>query len=197
MTGCHARRSAFLTFFLPLLAVFGILVSCAAEKPPVYATPVYHSWKRTTDVVLDYPIPGHQNRFRIPRMNDVGFTVKPTIDNSKRLWNFPVGTIIVKEVYQTPKPAPGEQPIQLTIMVKAPKDPHSQGGWLWITRDLPNGKEAVFMGNFCITCHANANEKHPYGDGNPKEEFRDYVYFVPGEGGPGSRVGPLGASGTP
>ncbi len=38
------------------------------------------------------------------------------------------------------------------------------------------------MRNFCITCHANANEKHPYGDKNPNEEFRDYVYFVPGEG---------------
>jgi hypothetical protein len=36
------------------------------------------------------------------------------------------------------------------------------------------------MGNFCVTCHANANEKHPYGDRNPREEFRDYVFFVPG-----------------
>jgi two-component system, sensor histidine kinase YesM len=44
---------------------------------------------------------------------------------------------------------------------------------------FPDGKEAVFMGNFCITFHANANEKHPCGDGNPNEEFRDY--FVPGE----------------
>jgi len=76
---------------------------------------------------------------------------KPTIQNGKQRWDFPVGTIIVKEVYQTPKPAPGEQPVQLTIMVKAPNDPHSQGGWLWIT------------------------------DGNPDEEFSDYVYFVPGE----------------
>jgi hypothetical protein len=119
-------------------------------------------------------------------MNDIGFTAKPTIENGKQRWDFPAGTVIVKEVYETPKPVAGETPIQLTIMVKAPKDPHAQGGWLWITRDLPNGKESVFMGNFCITCHANANEKHPYGDGNPNEEFRDYVYFVPGEGSPNS-----------
>jgi hypothetical protein len=170
--------------FLPLLALLGILAGCRAERRIVYATPDYHSWKRTTEVVLDYPIPGHQDRFRIPRMNAVGFTAKPTVDNDRRRWDFPEGTIIVKEVYKTTKPARGEEPIQLTIMVKAPKDPRSQGGWLWITRDLPNGTEAVFMGNFCITCHANANEKHPYGDGNPNEEFRDYVYFVPGEGGP-------------
>lgn len=197
MTWCHARRTVFPAACFPLVAAFGLLVGCAASKPRVYATPDYHSWKRTTDVVLDYPIPGHQDRFRIPRMNDTGFTVKPTIDNGKLRWDFPVGTIIVKEVYQTPKPAPGEQPIQLTIMVKAPKDPHSQGGWLWITRDLPKGNEAVFMGNFCITCHANANEKHPYGDGNPNEESRDYIYFVPGEGGPNSGAGPLGAPKAP
>ena len=125
-------------------------------------------------------------------MNDVGFTVKPTNDNGKLRWDFPQGTVIVKEVYQIPKPAAGELPIQLTIMVKAPKDPHSQGGWLWITRDLPDGKEAVFMGNFCITCHANANEKHPYGDGNPNEEFRDYVNFVAGKGVPTRGQGPSG-----
>ena len=76
---------------LSLLAVCGMLAGCVAEKQQVYATPDYHSWKRTTDVVLDYPIPGHQNRFRIPRMNDVGFTVKPTLDNGKRVWNFPRG----------------------------------------------------------------------------------------------------------
>jgi len=173
------------SFLIPgVIATVGMLFSCAAGKTTVYATDDYHSWQRTTNVVLDYPIPGHQNRFRIPRMNAIGFSAQPTMANGKRTWNFPEGTVIVKEVYATTKPALGEKPIQLTIMVKASKDPHSQGGWLWITRDLPDGREAVFMGNFCITCHANANEKHPYGDGNPNEEFRDYVYFVPGEGGP-------------
>ena len=162
-------------------AAFLALASCSAKKVTVYATSDYPSWRRTTDLVLDYPIPGHQDRLRIPRMNDIGFTVKPTTVAGKRRWDFPEGSVIVKEVYRTPTPARGEPPIQLTIMVKAPKHPDAQGGWLWITRNLPDGKEAVFMGNFCITCHANANEKHPYGDGNPNEEFRDYVYFVPGE----------------
>jgi hypothetical protein len=194
MTGRHAAIRAVLP---TLLAAICILAGCSEKKQPVFATLDYHSWKKTTDVVLNYPIPGHQDRFRIPRMNDVGFTAKPSMDNGKRRWDFPEGTIIVKEVYQTSKPAPDELPIQLTIMVKAPSDPHSQGGWLWITRDLPDGKEAVFMGNFCITCHANANEKHPYGDGNPNEEFRDYVYFVPGEGGPSASAQPSSAVGTP
>jgi hypothetical protein len=170
-----------------ILAAAGLLAGCAAKKTPEYATADYHSWQRTTNVVLDYPIPGHQDRFRIPRMNAVGFSAKPAADNGRNRWDFPAGTVIVKEVYASTAPSAGDKPIQLTIMVKAPADPRSQGGWLWITRDLPDGKEAVFMGNFCITCHANANEKHPYGDGNPREEFRDYVYFVPGEGGPASR----------
>ena len=176
-------RRRFLSI-MSALAAAAMLASCAAGKAPAYATDDYHLWQRTTNVVLDYPIPGHQDRYRIPRMNAVGFTAQPTTVNGKRHWDFPEGSVIVKEVYANTKPAPQEKPIQLTIMVKAPKDPHSQGGWLWITRDLPGGKEAVFMGNFCITCHENANEKHPYGDGNPNEEFRDYVYFVPGEGEP-------------
>ena len=161
--------------------------SCVAEKPHEYATPDYHSWKRTTDVVLDYPIPGHQNRFRIPRMNDVGFTVKPTLDNGKRVWDFPVGTVIVKEVYRRRNPPQASSPSSSLLWLRLPRILIPRAAGLWITRDLPNGKEAVFMGNFCITCHANANEKHPYGDGNPDEEFRDYVYFVPGERGSGSR----------
>ena len=173
---------AYVVRLLPVLALAALLTACAPRKATVYATPDYHSWRRTTDIVLDYPIPGHQDRFRIPRMNATGFTASPVMDNGRYRWNFPEGTVIVKEVYATSRPGPGEAPVQLTIMVKAPKDPRSQGGWLWLTRDLPNGAEAVFMGNFCITCHANANEKHPYGDGNPNEEFRDYVYFVPGEG---------------
>ncbi len=168
------------TVMLAALAV--VCVGCAPRSSPQYATPDYHTWQKTTNIVLDYPIPGHQDRFRIPRMNAIGFSARPVVESGKNRWDFPEGTVIVKEVYANTKPAAGEQPIQLTIMVKDPKDEHSQGGWLWLTKDLPGGKETVFMGNFCITCHANANEKHPYGDGNPNEEFRDYVYFVPGEG---------------
>jgi len=161
------------------LAVLCGLASCTHKEEEVYGTPDYPTWKRTTDTLLNYPIPGHMNRLRIPRMNAKGFTVVPTREGNKLHWDFPEDTVIVKEVYATTTPAPGEAPVQLTIMVKDPADPRSQGGWLWITRDLPNGKETVFMGNFCVTCHENANEPHPYFDKNPNSEFRDYVYFVP------------------
>ena len=190
MTGFARARAALRAAVLPLVSAAVFLWGCTAEKQVVYATPDYRSWKRTTDVVLDYPIPGHQDSFRVPRMNGVGFGAKPTVVNGKRRWDFPTGTIIVKEVYRSMKPAQGEQPIQLTIMVKAPGDVHSQGGWIWLTRNLPDGREAAFMGNFCITCHADANEKHPFGDGNPNEEFRDYVFFIPADEAPGP--GPAG-----
>lgn len=156
--------------------IFG---ACARKAEKIYATPDYPTWRKTTDIVLDYPIPGHMDRLRIPRMNAIGFSVVPTLVGGKLRWDFPENTVIVKEVYAKPKPAPGEGPVQLTIMVKAPKDPRSQGGWLWLTRDLPDGKEEAFTGNYCVTCHSNANEGHPYFDRNQNLEFRDYVYFVP------------------
>jgi len=174
-----AARVSMMALIAPLVVV--LLAACAKKEEEVYATPDYPTWQRTTDIVLDYPIPGHMDRLRIPRMNAIGFSVVPTIDGAKLHWDFPEGTVIVKEVYATTKPAPGEAPVQLTIMVKDPTDQRSQGGWLWLTKDLPNGKETVFTGNFCVTCHANANEPYPYNDKNPNSEFRDYVYFVPKE----------------
>ena len=110
---------------LAIAAATAAFAACSARAPTVYATPDYHSWQRTTNVVLDYPIPGHQDRFRIPRMNAVGFTAAPTMVNGKRRWEFPDGTVIAKEVYATSRPSPGAAPVQLTIMVKAPRDPHS------------------------------------------------------------------------
>jgi hypothetical protein len=165
---------------LVLASILASLSGCA-KAAETYAPPEYVAWRRTTDVVLNYPIPGHMDRFRIPRMNDIGFSAKPKLIGGKRSWDFPEDTVIVKEVYASAKPGPGDKPIQLTIMVKDPTEKGAQGGWLWYTKDLPDGKETRFTGNYCITCHANANEQHPYGDGNPDEEFRDYVYFVPGE----------------
>ncbi len=177
---------------LGTIAAAGLLLALAGcSRPAVetYAPPDYPTWAKTTSIVLDYPIPGHENRLRLPRMNALGFTAKPARTGGRLVWDFPEDTVIVKEVYAKAKPAPGDKPIQLTIMAKDPKDPRAQGGWLWITKDLPDGKETVFEGNFCVTCHANANEKHPYGDGNPNEDFRDYVYFVPGEAAPKRQAG--------
>ena len=165
---------------LVIASVLALLSGCAKAEE-IYVPSDYVAWHRTTDVVLNYPIPGHMDRFRLPRMNDLGYKTLPKMVAGKLRWDFPEDTVIAKEVYASAKPAPGEKPIQLTIMIKDPSDKRNLGGWLWYTKDLPNGEETLFEGNYCITCHANANEQHPYGDGNPNEEFRDYVYFVPGE----------------
>jgi hypothetical protein len=166
------------------LALSSALCGCVKAAEEIYAPDDYPGWARTTAILLNYPIPGHENRLRIPRMNAKGFTAAPRAQGGKLVWDFPEDTTIVKEVFASANPAPGEKPIQLTIMAKDPTDKRAQAGWLWITKDLPDGKETVFTGNFCVTCHANANEQHPYGDGNPNEDFRDYVYFVPGESVP-------------
>lgn len=160
-----------------LALALALLASCSRQTAPVDHIPDgYASWRTTTKIRLDYPIPGHEDRFRIIHMNDLGFS----FSRSPVGVSFPIGTTIVKQVFATSSPAAGEEPIMLTAMVKAPDEPLSRGGWLWIVKDLAKGQETVFGGDFCYACHGNANEAHPYGDKNQSEEFRDYVFFVPG-----------------
>jgi hypothetical protein len=64
-------------------------------------------------------------------------------------------------------------------MVKRPDHEQAQGGWVWISRDPESGTETIFDDQFCVNCHSNANESHPYGTGNPAEAFRDYVFHTP------------------
>jgi hypothetical protein len=160
-------------------AVLALLPSACRKEEPSYVPSDFLSWRRTTEVPLDYPIPGHMDTLRVPRMNAVGWTAAPVPGgDGKNRWDFPEGTVIVKEVYSSRNPAPGEGPSMLTVMAKQPRDSRALGGWLWITKSS-GGEEKVFTGSFCVSCHANANERHPYFDRNPLEEFRDYVFFVP------------------
>ncbi len=174
---------------LALLAA-ALGASCRGRTRPAYLTPDYGSWRKTTELLLDYPVPGHMDRLRVPRMNELGWSARPREEGGKLRWDFPEGSVIVKEVYASRNPAPGEAPAELTIMVKAPRDPAAQGGWLWLTK-APGGEERLFEGSFCVTCHANANERHPYLDGNPREEFRDYVFLLPAL--PAASPGPAAA----
>ena len=113
-------------------------------------------------------------------MNDIGFGFTRTMDGQAEKVVFPEGTVIAKEVFKGSSPEPGISPMMITAMVKATGNPDARGGWVWVTKDLALGKEAVFKGDFCFTCHTNANEAHPYGDKNLDEHFRDYVFFIPG-----------------
>jgi hypothetical protein len=159
-----------------ILAVV-LLGACSGGRVKKYLPDDYSGWEKTTNTVLNYPISGHENHFRIPYINETGEKPEITVKNNRKYYNYPPGTIIIKEVYdKLTAPAPGEKPIMLTAMVKTPDDPNALGGWVWIVK-TPQNKEIIFKSDFCITCHNDANSAHPYGDKNPDGEFRDYVFF--------------------
>ena len=156
-----------------------LLSSCSGEKEQALIPEDYSSWEHTTTRELDYPIPGHESNYRRIYINSTGlnYTVEETEGEIRHA--YPPGTILVKEVYSSLEPAEGEEPMRLTVMVKRPDDERSRGGWLWVLKPLDAGEEKVITSEFCVTCHSNANEQHPYGDGNPQGAFRDFVYFPP------------------
>ena len=137
----------------------------------------YASWARTTQLELNYPIPGHMEHYRRIYINEKGKGVTTEIRKDRLYYEYPKGTIIVKEVFPTLTPAADEKPMALTVMVKDPDNPESRGGWVWVAKNMQTAVETVFNYEFCFDCHTNANEVHPYGDKNPNNEFRDYVYF--------------------
>lgn len=164
---------------MALLAAF-FVASCAAPVRPALVPEGYRTWRTTTDVRLDYPIPGHEDRFRVIHMNDKGFSFTRAGGPAGRV-DFPEGTIIAKDIFPTSNPGPTDLPVMVTAMVKASSDPDARGGWLWVVKDLSTGMESIQKGDFCVRCHANANEVHPYGSKNPGGAFSDYVFFVPGQ----------------
>lgn len=180
MTSQSRRRSGALASaaaaILPLMPL-----ACRKASPAELVPGDTAGWRATTSVRLDYPVPGHEERYREIRMSPAGFAYLESGSGSPggRL-DFPDGTVIVKDIYATSRPAPGEPPVMVTAMVKAPGDPDARGGWLWVVKDLASGGEKRMVGDFCVRCHANANERHRYGTGNPEGAYADYVFYVPG-----------------
>ncbi|MFW6329744.1 MAG: cytochrome P460 family protein, partial [Alkalispirochaetaceae bacterium] len=164
---------------IPLLllpAAFAVLIlGCAGdgEQEPL-VTGNHENWSRTTTETLDFPVPGHGGGARRIFINPTGETVEPP-DSAQEPWDYPDGTIIVKEIYSSSDPPEDVPPDSLTIMVKDRDHPMSRGGWVWITKSPGSDRETIFTEQFCVTCHANANEEHPYGDNNREGQFRDYT----------------------
>ncbi len=169
---------AMLTVLLAL-----IVAACqnsARELPALPTVEEYRSWHQPTDIPLNYPIPGHADMYREIYMNSIGEAVEKKIINGRQSYLYPVGTIIVKEIYNgLDAPDSGEQPIRLTIMINAPEHPQALNGWLWLDADFPPAQPRLITHRICVDCHANANEAHPYGDQNPQGDFRDFVFFPP------------------
>jgi len=162
-----------------LFCLLCLLISCSAGEPVTLVPEEYDDWQRTTQEDLRFPIPGHEDNLRRIFINQEGLDYRTEMEGDRRHFFFPEETVIVKEIYEGFSPTPGEEPTQLTVMIKKPNHPDSLGGWLWLIKDPGSGKENIITNEFCHTCHSNANEAHPYADGNPTGEFRDYVFYPP------------------
>ena len=160
-----------------IFSLFLFLSGCKKEETARLIVPDnYSNWAITADN-LNYPIPGHEKHFRRVFINPVGEKVTTEKKNGRLFYNYPKGTIIIKEIYPSLKPKPETKPISLSVMIKDPDNPKSRDGWIWIVKDLKKNTEKIIDYEFCYDCHTNANEPHPYGDGNPNGDFRDDVFF--------------------
>ncbi len=157
--------------------ILGGVSGCGPGREEPFLPVDYSDWKRTTDIELDYPIPGHENRYRRIFINNVGEGLTIRQGELGAVHAYPEGTVILKEVFSTLRPGADERPVQLTAMIKRPEDSRSRGGWIWVVLNTESGEQTVFANELCVTCHANANEGHPYGDRNEENEFRDFVFF--------------------
>lgn len=167
-------KNRFLTVFFILAAIFS---SCRRREPVNLVSADYGSWKKTHRVELDYPIPGHEDKYRRIFINALGENPAIRTVDGRIFHSYPPGTQVIKEIYESAEFREGMRPVMLTVMMKQPDHPLSRGGWLWIVQDRASGRESIISEEFCITCHSNANEKHPYGDRNPKEDHRDFLFF--------------------
>ncbi|MCP4404095.1 MAG: cytochrome P460 family protein [bacterium] len=174
----------YLSSISQLFVLLLFLASCrqqqTEDKLELPSPEEYRSWNMSIDAMLNYPIPGHRDNFRVIYINQIGESVGISDRDGRIHHEYPEGTMIVKEIYKgLDPPEDGEEPIELTIMLKDSRHPKAQEGWLWIVKGFEPEKVNIFERNFCVDCHANANEEHPYGDRNSGNEFRDFVYFPP------------------
>ena len=163
--------------FILLTLIIFYISACAEQKTEALIPNDYSSWKRTTEIELDYPIPGHMDNYRIPYINEIGENISITEQGGRVIHDYPEGTIIIKEIYSGLVYNEGDEPTALTVMIKNPTSSSARAGWIWIMKPLPSGQENIITDGFCVNCHNDANEDHPYGPGNPNLEFRDCVFF--------------------
>jgi len=167
------------TLMFPFIVGILLFSGCDGGKNEPLVPEDYSGWSRTTEEELDYPIPGHESHYRRIFINDIGKTYTITESDGRTIHEYPEKTIIIKDIYPGLTYEPGDEPVMQTVMIKNSEHEHSRGGWLWVVKDPETGTETVMDDPFCLTCHSSANEKHPYGDKNTDDEYRDYVFFPP------------------
>jgi hypothetical protein len=155
-----------------------VMVAGCEKKPEGPLVPAdYRTWRRVPSQPLRSPVPGHLDSTRVVYINPTGLKAITSTRGERVVDDYPRGTIIVKEVFPSLQADVGGVPPRLTVMIKNPGHKLARGGWVWILAEPPRGTERVIDYEFCFECHTDANEAHPYGDGNPGGEFRDYVFF--------------------
>ncbi|MBN1687383.1 MAG: cytochrome P460 family protein [Spirochaetales bacterium] len=164
------KPGAWILLITALLFVAG----CTGKTPANLVPADYSLWASTVDAPLVYEIPGHTMDIRKIYINETGTRLEVRETGGEVFHEYPEGTIILKENYRAQE---SDRPAMLTAMIKARKDPRARGGWIWVAKDTAAGEERIFSDEFCFTCHQNANEQHPYGDGNRNGDFRDFVFY--------------------
>lgn len=162
-----------------LVLALPAVMSCRRQEagPLLPSAQEYRRWAQTVPAILSLPIPGHEDNRRRIFINAAGAGAQPQSREGRTVWDYPQGTILLKEIYPGLEGSADDPPVMLTAMIKKPGDPAARGGWLWVVKDLPEGEERIVDWEFCFDCHAGANEPHPYGDRNPAGSFRDYVFY--------------------
>ncbi|MBN2738601.1 MAG: cytochrome P460 family protein [Spirochaetales bacterium] len=161
-----------------LIFLLSLLYSCDSKLENLIPDN-HEKWPLFTHDKLDYFIPGHENNYRISYINEIGAKYKPQKkDNDQFLYNYPEGTIILKEIYPSNTYQPGDIPEYYTVMIKKPGHPHAQGDWVWLVKNHESKEETIFHSDMCVNCHEGANTQHPYGDKNLGKDFRDYTFFT-------------------
>ena len=160
----------------------GLLASCRQEPAPLLDYD-YSGWTKLNGEPITEPIPGHSSGVRTIYVNETGREVTVSNESGRKSWDYPEGTVIIKEVALPAETAAAGEASTLLGMIKDTGHPRAQGNWVWVMRNARTGEESIFDTEFCITCHADANERRtadamePVGVPNPDRDFRDYVFY--------------------
>ena len=169
-------RGALKLDFLKLVCLFIVMtvIGCASEEVVQLIPKDYATWVSTVEEPLTYRIPGHTSLYRVIYINEIGTQVSVDATEGGKRYEYPPGTIIAKASHPDSE---GKEEPDLTVMIKKPDHPQALSGWIYLSKDAGSDQENIFSAEFCIDCHTNANERHPYGDKNRLNEFRDFVFF--------------------
>ncbi|MEI6387895.1 MAG: hypothetical protein WCQ50_14780 [Spirochaetota bacterium] len=78
-TGWVPRLAGSVAVAISIASMVMFPTACAPAQVS-FLLPDWRLWKVTTELRLDYPIPGHEDRLRVPRMNGLGFSAMPGLD---------------------------------------------------------------------------------------------------------------------